>query len=77
MTAEEEIKDILSTANLKAETNGGYGYHGSSKGDYKEYTLYWDVLRSDWTNKNEALKSLVYHALSSKIKNCIKEMKIN
>lgn len=74
MTTEQEIKMILSTANLKTKISGGYGYHGSSKGDYIEYTLYWDVLKADWTNRDEALKNFVCYTLNSKINKCIKEI---
>ena len=44
----------------KTETKTGYGYHGSSKGDEIEYTLYFDSYRCEWTTKDRAFKDLFF-----------------
>ena len=52
-------------ANWKPETktSGGYGYHGSSKGDYEEYPACFDVYRCEWTTKNAAFQGLVFQEI--------------
>jgi hypothetical protein len=52
----------------KTETKTGYGYHGSSKGDEIEYTLYFDSYRCEWTTKNRAFQGLVFQEIDKFLK---------
>jgi hypothetical protein len=52
----------------KTETKTGYGYHGSSKGDEIEYTLYFDSYRCEWTTKDRAFQGLVFQEIDKFLK---------
>lgn len=47
----------------------GYGYHGSNKGEYLEYELYYDVKDYEWvTDKETAFMGFIYKELDKIIK---------
>ncbi len=52
----------------KTETKTGYGYHGSSKGDEIEYTMYFDEYRCEWTTKDRAFQGLVFKEVDKFLK---------
>jgi len=54
------IMELKSKWNPKTKTKTGYGYHGSSKGDEIEYTLYFDEYRCEWTDINTAFQGYVF-----------------
>jgi len=66
---EDYIKDLKTTWEPKTKTQTGYGYHGSSKGDKKEYILYFDEYRSEWTTKDIAFQGYVFKHIDIFIKN--------
>lgn len=51
----------------KTKKETGYGYHGSSKGDEIEYTLYFDEYNSNWTTKDMAFRGFVFKKISQLI----------
>ena len=58
------ITELKSKWNPKTETKTGYGYHGSSKGDEIEYTVYFDEYRSEWTTKDRAFQGYVFKQIN-------------
>ena len=64
------IAELKSKWNPETETKTGYGYHGSSKGDEIEYTLYFDEYRCEWTTKDIAFQGYVFKHINEFIKNC-------
>lgn len=52
----------------ETKTETGYGYHGSSKGDENEYTLYFDSYRCEWTTKDRAFQGLVFQEINKFLK---------
>lgn len=54
--------------NPKMETKKGYGYHGSSKDDEIEYTLYFDSYRCEWTTKDRAFQGFVFQEINKLLK---------
>lgn len=69
MTKEEKIiefiEDMKKSWIPKTRTGGGYGYHGSNKGDYMEYTEYFNTYEADWTtDKDYAFKGYVFQHIS-------------
>jgi hypothetical protein len=64
------IAELKSKWNPKTETKTGYGYHGSSKGDEIEYTLYFDEYRCEWTTKDRAFQGYVFKHINKFIQNC-------
>ena len=54
------IDELKQNWKPKTETKKSYGYHGSSKGDEIEYTMYFDEYRCEWTTKDRAFQGLVF-----------------
>lgn len=54
--------------NPKTETKTGYGYHGSSKDDEIQYTLYFDSYRCEWTTKDRAFQGFVFQEINKLLK---------
>ena len=54
------ISELKRNWNPKTKTETVYGYHGSSKGDEIEYTLYFDEYRCEWTTEYRAFQGLVF-----------------
>jgi hypothetical protein len=54
------IDELKQNWKPKTETKTGYGYHGSSKGDKIEYTMYFDEYRCEWTTKDRAFQGLIF-----------------
>jgi hypothetical protein len=50
------------------EIKNGYGYHGSSKDEEIEYTLYFDEYRCEWTTKDRAFQGFVFKYINEFIK---------
>ena len=69
---EKTIVDWISDLKLnwkpEKKTESGYGYHGSSKGDYIEYELYFDEFRCEWTDKDRAFQGYVFKNITSILK---------
>jgi len=71
------ISEILKDVRLEEKYEHGYGYHGSSKGDRFDYTLYYDKYRYEWTtNKNTALQGIIFDKLKPIINEIIEENKL-
>ena len=54
------ISELKQNWKPKTKTKTGCGYHGSSKGDKREYTTYFDEYRCEWTSKDRAFQGLVF-----------------
>jgi hypothetical protein len=52
----------------RTETKTRYGYHGSSKGDEIECTMYFDEYRCEWTTKDRAFQGLVFKEIDKFLK---------
>ncbi len=62
------ISELKQNWKPKTETKIGYGYHGSSKGDEIEYTMYFDEYRCEWTTKDTAFQGLVFKSVDKFLK---------
>ena len=62
------LADLKANWKPKTETKTGYGYHGSSKGDKIEYTMYFDEYRCEWTTKDRAFQGLVFKEIDKFLK---------
>lgn len=59
------IEELRQSWKPKTQTGSSYGYHGSNKGDYMEYTEYFNVYTAKWTtNKDEAFKGYIFDKIS-------------
>ena len=62
------LSDLKENWKPKIESKTGYGYHGSSKGDEIEYTMYFDEYRCEWTTKDRAFQGLVFKEVDKFLK---------
>jgi len=62
------LSELKANWKPKTETKTGYGYHGSSKGEEIEYTLYFDSYRCEWTTEDRAFQGLVFQEISKFLK---------
>ena len=62
------LSDLKANWKPRTETKTGYGYHGSSKGDEIEYTMYFDEYRCEWTTKDRAFQGLVFKEIDKFLK---------
>jgi hypothetical protein len=71
LTINDLITNLKKNWVPKTKVKTGYGYHGSSKGDEVEYTMYFDEFRQEWTTKDRAFQGLVF----GYIDNCLNSRK--
>jgi len=66
------IADLISELKTKwvpkMEKRTGSDYHGNNKGDEKEYTVYFDEYRMEWTTKRRAFQGYVFNHVNEFIK---------
>lgn len=59
------IENLKSSWEPKTKKRDGYGYHGSNKGDYLEYTVYFNPYEADWTtDEDQAFKGYIFKHIS-------------
>lgn len=54
------ISELKENWKPETKTKDGYCYHGSSKGDKIEYTMYFDEYRCEWATKDKAFQGWVF-----------------
>jgi len=62
------IDELRGSWKPKKETRTGYGYHGSSKGDEIEYTVFLNEYSYKWTTEDAAFKGYVHEYIDKFIK---------
>jgi hypothetical protein len=67
------IGEIKENWKPKTKTETGYGYHGSSKGDEIEYTLYFDEYRCEWGSEDRAFQGFIFKTIDKTIKQIYKK----
>lgn len=58
------LAELKANWNPETKTKSGYGYHGSSKDDEIEYTLYFDSYRCEWTTEDSAFQGFVFKEIN-------------